>query len=178
MFGSDITEKVFAENMRRLASAMQRKWKMESLGSNFSTFSKGQLDQVKNWRKEQLFLANCQGCPNKARWNSCFNSKTSSQPKQGKTASVEKPPGLSPAQKKQQERRMAREMKASMEKEWVSSEVDNAYADRTSLTAYNRQRMRRCFEPKTYAQERTSACRKRKLSTLPPGCDVDGGPGG
>ena len=78
----------------------------------------------------------------------------------------------SQADKKQEERQYAKKFKATMEAQWAASECDfnNLFADKTSFVAYERQRMRQCFETVPSAEDRRARGqikRRHSPTTMP-----------
>ena len=91
-------------------------------------------------------------CRGKRHWNDAFPGKSVTCNTKD-TAQMQK---QSQADKKQEKRHYAKKFKVTMEAQWAASECDfnNLFADKTSFAAYERQRMRWCFETVPSAEDR------------------------
>ena len=91
-------------------------------------------------------------CREKRHWSDAFPGKSVTCNTKD-TAQMQK---QSQADKKQEEHHYDKKFKVTMEAQWAASECDfnNLFADKTSFAAYERQRMRWCFETVPSAEDR------------------------
>ena len=152
-FGCDTTAKSLGDSMRGLASTMQKKWRAgESVKAYLEVFSKENWVKFRQGEKLKQSVRDCAPCRGKTHWNDAFPGQSITCNTKD-TAQMQK---QSQADKKQEKRHYAKKCKATMEAQWAASECDfnNLFADKTSFAAYERQRMRRCFETVPSAEDR------------------------
>ena len=168
-FGCDTTAKSLGDGMRGLASTMQKKWCAgESVKAYLEVFSKENWVKLRQGEKLKHSVRDCTPCRGKRHWNNAYPGKSVTCNTKD-TAQMQK---QSQADKKQEKRHYAKKFKVTMEAQWAASECDfnNLFADKTSSAAYERQRMRWCFETVPSAEDRRARGqikRRHSPTTMP-----------